>query len=113
MWSQRGSPAGTHSTLSSPPASSTILNIATGRASTIALGCTDSGSSTMRVQRVAVLAQGVLDEAVVGRVAHRGVEVAVQPQPASVVVHLVLVAATLLDLDGHVKFQRQARWVSA
>ncbi|SKV57591.1 Uncharacterised protein [Mycobacteroides abscessus subsp. abscessus] len=46
MWSQRGSPAGTHNTLSSPPPSSTILNMPTGRASTITPGKTDSGSST-------------------------------------------------------------------
>ena len=46
MWSHRGSPAGTHSTLSSPPASSVIWNIATGLASTMQPGNTDSGSRT-------------------------------------------------------------------
>ena len=55
-------------------------------------GNTDSRQQHHRVQRVAVLAEGVLDEAVVGRIAHRRVEVAVQPDPAGVVVDLVLVA---------------------
>jgi len=50
MWSQRLSPAGTQSTLSSPPASSTILNMPTGRASISTPGNTDNGSSTSWVE---------------------------------------------------------------
>jgi hypothetical protein len=51
------------------------------------------------VQRVAVVAEGVLEEAVVGRVLERGVEHAVEEHPAGLVVDLVLVAAPLRDLD--------------
>ncbi len=56
-----------------------------------------------RVQRVAVLAEGVLDEAVVGRVAGRGEESTVQTDPTGLVVHLVLVPRTLRNLDGDVE----------
>ena len=45
-----------------------------------------------RVQRVAVEAEGLLDEPVVGRVARRGEQHPVQPEPAGLVVDLVLVA---------------------
>ena len=56
-----------------------------------------------RVQRVAVLAEGVLDVAVVGRVARRGEEQPVEPDPPGLVVDLVLVALSLRDLDGDVE----------
>ena len=107
MWSQRGSPAGTHSTLSSPPASSVIWNIADRPGLDDAAREHRLGQQHHRVQRVAVLAEGVLDEAVVGRVAHRGVQVAVQLHPPGVVVHLVLVARTLRDLDDDVELHRR------
>ena len=55
------------------------------------------------VQRIAVLAESVLDEAIVGRVAHRRVKVAVQAQAPGLVVDLVLVALSLGDLDGDVE----------
>ena len=67
MWSIRGSPAGTHSTLSSPPASSRIRNMPIARQRMRQPGKVGSSSSDERVQRVAVLAQGALDEAVVVR----------------------------------------------
>jgi hypothetical protein len=51
-----------------------------------------------RVDRVAVLTEGVLDEPVVARVLGRGEQGAVQPDPAADVVDLVLVAAALGDL---------------
>src|SRR5581483_2162945 len=56
-----------------------------------------------RVEWVAVLAERVLDEPVVGGVGHRRVQVAVQPHPPRLVVHLVFVALALRDLDGHVE----------
>src|SRR5690606_1861755 len=59
-----------------------------------------------RVQRVAVLAEGVLDEAVVGRVGGRGEESTVQADPTRLVVHLVLVPRTLRDLDRDVELHR-------
>ena len=59
-----------------------------------------------RVQRVAVLAEGVLDEAVVGRVGGRGEQGAVQADPAGLVVDLVLVALALRDLHQYVELHR-------
>ncbi len=61
-----------------------------------------------RVQRVAVLAQGALDEAVVRRVLSRGEERAVQPDATGLVVHLVLVAVTLGDLNRNVEIHIHA-----
>src|SRR5690606_16263444 len=59
-----------------------------------------------RVQRVAVLTERVLDEAVVGRVGGRGEEPTVQADPTRLVVHLVLVPRTLRDLDRDVELHR-------
>src|SRR6201986_3340920 len=56
-----------------------------------------------RVQRIAVPAQGVLDEAVVGRVLSRGEQRPVEPDPAGVMVDLVLVAAPPRYLDHHIE----------
>ncbi len=54
-----------------------------------------------RVERVAVLGQRALDVAVVGRVAHRGEEPAVERDPAELVVPLVLVPRAGGDLHEH------------
>jgi hypothetical protein len=59
-----------------------------------------------RIERIAVAAERVLDEAVVGGVVHRGVQDAIEPQPPGVVVHLVLVAAALRDLDDDGDFHQ-------
>ena len=53
------------------------------------------------VERVAVLAQGVVDEAVVSRVSHRGEQVTVEVDLAGLVVNLVLVAGALRDFNGY------------
>src|SRR5262249_30340007 len=47
------------------------------------------------VERVAVVAEGAFDEAVVGRVLGRGEKGTVQPDPPGLVIHLVLVALSL------------------
>jgi hypothetical protein len=57
-----------------------------------------------RVERVAVLAQGVRYEAVVGRVLRRGEQRPVQADQAAFVVDLVLVPAAPRDLDHYVEF---------
>ena len=54
------------------------------------------------VDRVAVEAEGVLEEAVVGRVREAGEEVAVKEDATGLVVDLVLVAAAGGNLDGGV-----------
>jgi hypothetical protein len=56
-----------------------------------------------RVERVAVTAERALHEAVVGGVAGAGEQPPVQPDATGVVVHLVLVALPLRDLDGDVE----------
>ena len=98
-----GRSAGTHRTLSSPPSSSVIRNMPIARQRIRQPGKVGSSQQDERVQRVAVLAEGVLDEAVVGRVVGRGEQRAVQPDPPGLVVDLVLVALPLGDLDRDVE----------
>ena len=99
-----GRSTGTASTLSSPPFSSVIRNMPIARHRTSTPG--NNGSPCMqheRVERVAVLAERVLDVAVVGRVLGRGEQRAVQPHAARRVIDLVLVAAPPGDLDQDVE----------
>src|ERR1035437_2440266 len=55
-----------------------------------------------RIQGVPVLAQGVLDVAIVGRVAGGGEQQPVEPDATGGVVHLILVAVSLGNLDRDV-----------
>jgi len=66
-------------------------------------GKVGSWTSTQCVEGVGVLPKGVVDEAVVGRVLGGGEQGAVQPDSTALVIHLVLVAGSLGDLDGDVK----------
>ena len=66
-------------------------------------GNVGSRDEHQRVERVAVLAEGVLDEAVVGRVLGRGEQRPVQADPAGRVIHLVLVAVPLGNLNRDVE----------
>ena len=52
-----------------------------------------------RVERVAVVAEGARDEAVVGGIVHGAVEYAVEPQQAGLLVQLVLVLAAHRNFD--------------
>ena len=52
-----------------------------------------------RIERVAVVAERARDEAVVGRIVHGAVEHAIESQEAGLLVQLVLVLASLRDLD--------------
>lgn len=56
-----------------------------------------------RVQRVAVEAQGVVEEAVIGRVLHGCEQGSIQAEPVRLVVELVLVALSLGDFHGDVE----------
>src|SRR5579884_3952066 len=62
------------------------------------------------VQRVAVLAERVLDVAVVRGVTRRGEQHPVQPYAAGLVVYLVLVPLALRDLDQDVELHHSSMW---
>src|SRR5665213_807481 len=62
------------------------------------------------VERVAVVAEGVVYEAVVGRIASRREQHAVESNPPGLVIELVLVAMTLGDLDCDVELHRAPRF---
>ena len=66
----------------------------------------NNGSPTVistRVERIPVLTQRVLDEPVVPLVLGRGEQRAVEADPATGVVHLILVPTAPRDLDQHVE----------
>ena len=90
----RGSPAGMHRILSSPPASSRMWNMPIGLARTMQPGKVGSCRSTS-ASRGSPSSPRVSSTAVVGRVAHRGEEQAVEADAAGLVVDLVLVAVPL------------------
>ena len=68
MCAQRGSFDCTQITLASLPPSSVMLKTATGRTSMVTPGKVGDVEQHERVNRVAVEAEGVLEEPVVGRV---------------------------------------------
>ena len=57
------------------------------------------GDEDERVERIAVLGERVLEEAVVGGIAHRGEEAPVERDAAELLVPLVLVARAARNLD--------------
>jgi hypothetical protein len=61
-----------------------------------------------RVKRVAVVRERVLDESVVGGITSRREEHPVQPDAPGLMIHLVLVALPLRDLDDHIEFHDSA-----
>ena len=96
-----GSFSGTQSTFSSGPFSSAMWKTPTARTRMRQPGERRLADEHERVERVAVLGQRPLDEAVVGRVAHRGEEPPVEREAAELLVPLVLVARARRDLDEH------------
>src|SRR5664279_5299819 len=96
----RWSCSGTHWILASGPCSSRIQNTATGRTSIWQPWERRLVEEHQRVQRVAVLGQGVRQEAVVRGVGCRGEQHPVEPGAPLGVVHLVLVPRPLRDLHA-------------
>src|SRR3954462_7081220 len=116
MWAIRGSPAGMHSTLSSPPASSRMRNIPIARDRIRHPGKVGSSSRTSASsgspsspsvpsmnpyscgQRAPPPPRPPLEDPVVGRVGGGGEEHPVEPYPPGGVIHLVLVPLPHGDL---------------
>jgi len=94
-----GSWSGTQRILSSIPLSSCILNSAIRLDRDHAAGERCLGHADHRVERVAVERERVRDEPVVGRIDHRREQKAVELDDPGLQVVLVLVAASLGDLD--------------
>ena len=85
--------------LSSMPFSSRIRITPMARASTTVSGMHRLLAQDEGVERIAVVAVGAGDEAVVGRVVDGAVEHAVEPQQARFLVELVLVLAAHRHFD--------------
>ena len=99
----RGSVAGTVRTLSSPPCLVGHPEHADGPAGDEAPGERRLLEQDQGVERVAVLAEGVLDVAVVRRIAGGGEEHPVQADASGGMVQLVLVPLALRDFYRHVE----------
>ena len=110
MWSRRQDRTPVpHGTLSSPPASSFIRNIAIARQRIKAAWEGRLANHHKRIERIAVLSKRSLDEAVVGRILGRGEQRTVQPDPASFMINFVLVLLTFGNLDGDIEGQTAER----
>ncbi len=92
---QLGSCSGTHSTLSSSPLSSRILNSAIGLTGITQPGKVGSETTTIASSGSPSAAEGLGDEAVVGRIDDRGEQEAIELDRLQLVVPLVLVADPL------------------
>jgi hypothetical protein len=66
-----------------------------------------------RVEGVAVLAEAVLDKAIVGRILRRGEQCPVEPEAAGLLIHLVLVARSFRNLDGDIELHVDTSYRSA
>ena len=99
---QRGSPGGTQMILASSPASSLHVQHADRPGRDPHAGVHRVLQQHQRIERVAVAAERVGDEPVVGRIGRGREQPPVEEDPPGVVVDLVLVAAATGDLDHDV-----------
>ncbi len=113
MWLHLGSLNGTHSTLSSEPFSSVIRKTPIGSTGITQPGKVGSATRMTASTGIAVGAERLHQESVVGRVDHARPERAVEHDVTDLGVVLVLVAAPLGNLDVRKQLVRASPNVSA